>query len=122
MTQESSLRAGKRAATLDTARRLMADPMLTVHEVPTPVGVSRTTLYRAVGRADAAKDSAAKAGQGTRAPGRKPRPPVPLPRATREHCLAHRPLQEADAGFANASGVSTEPGQLHPRRRPSRPR
>jgi len=63
---------------LDTARRLMADPMLTMHEVATRVGVSRTTLYRALGRAGSMTGGATgitKVGQGTRASGRKPRLP-----------------------------------------------
>ena len=62
---------------LDTARRLMADPLLTMEEIASRLGVGRTTLYRALGRARATPiggiavpvKSAAKA----RAPGRKPR-------------------------------------------------
>ena len=64
---------------LDTARRLMADPMLTMNEVAARVGVGRTTLYRALGRADTARGGAAgtaKADQETRTPGRKPRLPA----------------------------------------------
>ena len=64
---------------LDTARRLMADPLLTMNEVAARVGVGRTTLYRALGRAGTATGSAAgtvKAGQETRTPGRKPRSPA----------------------------------------------
>ncbi len=64
---------------LDTARRLMADPMLTMNEVAARVGVGWTTLYRALGRAGAVTSGAAgtaKAGQGTRASGRKLRPPA----------------------------------------------
>lgn len=62
---------------LDTARRLMADPMLTMNDVAARVGVGRTTLYRALGPAGATTEGitkAAKAGQEARAPGRKPRP------------------------------------------------
>ena len=36
---------------LDTARRLMADSLLTMGEIASRLGVSRTTLYRALGRA-----------------------------------------------------------------------
>ncbi len=64
---------------LDTARRLMADPMLTMHEVAARVGVGRTTLYRALGRVGSAKGSgagAARGDQGPRASGRKPRRPA----------------------------------------------
>jgi len=67
---------------LDTARRLMTDPMLSMEEVAARVGVGRTTLYRALSRAPAGR--AAGAGNGTdhdektgrqrRTPGRKPRP------------------------------------------------
>lgn len=67
------------AEALDTARRLMADPMLTMHEVAARVGVGRTTLYRALGRAGSAKDSGAgtaRGNQGPRASGRKPRRPA----------------------------------------------
>ena len=67
------------AEALDTARRLMADPMLTMHEVAARVGVGRTTLYRALGRAGSAKDSGAgtaRGDQGPRASGRKPRRPA----------------------------------------------
>ena len=69
---------------LDTARRLMADPMLSMEEVASRVGVGRTTLYRALGRAssapaadagDAARGTGqAKTGRQRRTPGRKPRP------------------------------------------------
>ncbi len=69
---------------LDTARRLMADPMLSMEEVASRVGVGRTTLYRALGRASAprAADAGggenntgqAKGGRQRRTPGRKPRP------------------------------------------------
>ena len=67
---------------LDTARRLMADPMLSMEEVAARVGVGRTTLYRALGRAPAARGAGAgngtehneKAGRQRRTPGRKPRP------------------------------------------------
>ncbi len=71
---------------LDTARRLMADPMLSMEEVASRVGVGRTTLYRALGQASPAH--AAEAGDATcgagqaeaerprRTSGRKPRPPA----------------------------------------------
>jgi DNA invertase Pin-like site-specific DNA recombinase len=65
---------------LDTARRLMADPTLSMEEIASRVGVGRTTLYRALGRAaEAAAASgdgsvAAKTGRDARPPGRKPRP------------------------------------------------
>ena len=62
---------------LDTARRLMADPLLTMEEIASRLGVSRTTLYRTLGRARAMQVcgtapmvKASKA----RAPGRKPQP------------------------------------------------
>src|SRR3954462_436134 len=69
---------------LDTARRLMADPTLSMEEVASRVGVGRTTLYRALGRG-------ARAGPATpgnhaveaepehkrRTPGRKPRASSP---------------------------------------------
>ena len=66
---------------LDTARRLMADPMLSMDEIASRVGVGRTTLYRALGRTVRTADAAA-AGNGAdektrhqpRPPGRKPRP------------------------------------------------
>ena len=69
---------------LDTARRLMADPTLGMEEIASRVGVGRTTLYRALGRASAERaadpgDAATgiervKAGHQRRTPGRKPRP------------------------------------------------
>jgi DNA invertase Pin-like site-specific DNA recombinase len=68
---------------LDTARRLMADPMLSMEEIASRVGVGRTTLYRALGRTVCTADAAG-AGNGAehdektrrrrRTPGRKPRP------------------------------------------------
>src|SRR3954466_3707661 len=69
---------------LDTARRLMADPMLSMEEIASRVGVGRTTLYRALGRTVRTADAAG-AGNGAghdetttgrqrRTPGRKPRP------------------------------------------------
>ena len=61
---------------LDTARRLMADPMLTMEEIASRLGVGRTTLYRALGRARAVPiggGMTAKAVSKARAPGRKPR-------------------------------------------------
>ena len=67
---------------LDTARRLMADPLLTMEEVATRLGVGRTTLYRALGRARAVLIGDMKAipniDQHTRSLGRKPRIPVRL--------------------------------------------
>lgn len=62
---------------LDTARRLMADPLLTMEEIATRLGIGRTTLYRALGRARAvpvgvAGSAAVKPAQ-ARSPGRKPR-------------------------------------------------
>lgn len=73
------------AGGLDTARRLMADPTLSMEEVASRLGVGRTTLYRALGRASAVHVAdAADAGNGAehdgktgrqrRTPGRKPRP------------------------------------------------
>ena len=69
---------------LDTARRLMADPMLSMEEVASRVGVGRTTLYRALGRASTARAAdpggaatgieQVEAGHQRRTPGRKPRP------------------------------------------------
>lgn len=67
---------------LDTARRLMADPTLSMEEVASRLGVGRTTLYRALGRAWAvhAADAAGagghdeETGRQRRTPGRKPRP------------------------------------------------
>ncbi len=66
---------------LDTARRLMADPTLSMEEIAARVGVGRTTLYRALGRAMRDADAAragnsteeAQAGRTVRPPGRKPR-------------------------------------------------
>src|SRR3954466_15895586 len=68
---------------LDTARRLMADPMLSMEEIASRVGVGRTTLYRALGRTVCTADAAG-VGKGAehdektrrrpRPPGRKPRP------------------------------------------------
>lgn len=61
---------------LDTARRLMADPLLTMEEIASRLGVSRTTLYRALGRARVmpiGEATAAKPAGTARAPGRKPR-------------------------------------------------
>jgi DNA invertase Pin-like site-specific DNA recombinase len=61
---------------LDTARRLMADPLLTMGEIASRLGVGRTTLYRALGRARTVSVGEAstqpKPGN-ARAPGRKPR-------------------------------------------------
>jgi DNA invertase Pin-like site-specific DNA recombinase len=67
---------------LDTARRLMADPALSMEEIASRVGVGRTTLYRALGRATRADAAMAgsgtehdeKAGRQRRTSGRKPRP------------------------------------------------
>jgi DNA invertase Pin-like site-specific DNA recombinase len=65
---------------LDTARRLMADPLLTMDEVASRLGVGRTTLYRALGRARAKPVSgttvATKTETKARRPGRKSRVPV----------------------------------------------
>lgn len=62
---------------LDTARRLMADLTLTMEEIASRLGVGRTTLYRALGRARAmpigGTAAALNASSKTRAPGRKPR-------------------------------------------------
>ena len=61
---------------IDTARRLMADPLLTMEEIASRLGVVRTTLYRALGRAQAAPigaTAATKAATKVRAPGRTPR-------------------------------------------------
>ena len=62
---------------LDTARRLMADPLLTMAEIASRLGVGRTTLYRALGRARAVPiGTAAVTPKGVteaRVPGRKPR-------------------------------------------------
>ena len=55
----------------------MADPLLTMEEIAFRLGVGRTTLYRALGRARATPISGTaavvKAGSKARAPGRKPR-------------------------------------------------
>ena len=68
---------------LDTARRLMADPMLSMEEIASRVGFGRTTLYRALGRTVCTADVAGvgngaerdeKTRRQRRAPGRKPRP------------------------------------------------
>ena len=62
---------------LDTARRLMADPLLTMEEIASRLGIGRTTLYRALGRARTTPiggaDKMAKMASKARAPGRKPR-------------------------------------------------
>lgn len=60
---------------LDTARRLMTDPMLTMEEIATRLGVGRTTLYRALGRARAVPigGTVAKTATKVRTPGRKSR-------------------------------------------------
>ena len=62
---------------LDTARRLIADPLLTMQEIAVRLGVGRTTLYRALARARAVSKGGGTAGAlapGTaRSPGRKPR-------------------------------------------------
>ncbi len=62
---------------LDTARRLMAYPMLTMKEIASRLGVGRTTLYRALGRARTTpiggSTVAVKVAGKARAPGRKPR-------------------------------------------------
>ncbi len=71
---------------LDTARRLMADPKLSMDQIASRIGVGRTTLYRALGRAARADADAAMAGSGveevrserkSRPPGRKPRASSP---------------------------------------------
>ncbi len=71
---------------LDTARRLMADPKLSMDQIASRIGVGRTTLYRALGRAAHADADAAMAGSGveavkserkSRTPGRKPRASSP---------------------------------------------
>ena len=68
---------------LDTARRLMADPTLSMEEVASRVGVGRTTLYRALGRTVHTADAVGTGnggghdetmGRQQRTPGRKPRP------------------------------------------------
>ncbi len=58
---------------LDTARRLMADPLLTMAEIASRLGVGRTTLYRTLGSARAVPVGGEAKPLGTRAPGRKPR-------------------------------------------------
>ena len=62
---------------LDTAHRLMADPLLTMEEIASRLGIGRTTLYRALGRARAVPiggaEAAAKPAWQSRLPGRKPR-------------------------------------------------
>lgn len=61
---------------LDTARRLMADPLLTMEEIASRLGIGRTTLYRALGRARATPIGgvvAVKTASKARAPGRKVR-------------------------------------------------
>ena len=67
---------------LDTARRLMADPFLTMEEIASRLGVGRTTLYRALSRAQATPIGTAAATPKTittvRAPGRKPRATVAI--------------------------------------------
>ncbi len=64
---------------LDTARRLMADPLLTMEEIASRLGVGRTTLYRALGRSRAGGVGVATSRSqaiAARAPGRKPRPAI----------------------------------------------
>ncbi len=55
----------------------MADPLLTMEKIASRLGVGRTTLYRALGRARAAPIGgmavAVKTASKPRAPGRKPR-------------------------------------------------
>ena len=62
---------------LDTARRLMADPLLTMEEIAVRLGVGRTALYRALGRARAVPigggTAAALPPGPARSPSRKPR-------------------------------------------------
>ena len=61
---------------LDTARRLMADPLLTMDEIACRLGVGRTTLYRALSRSRTTTTDAATIppkATAARAPGRKPR-------------------------------------------------
>ena len=74
------------ADALDTARRLMADPRLSMDQIASRIGVGRTTLYRALDRAARADADAALAGSGveearserkSRTPGRKPRASSP---------------------------------------------
>src|SRR3954447_913151 len=59
---------------LDTARRLMADPTLSMEEVASRVGVGRTTLYRALGRASRADATTAGNHAVEAEPGHKRRP------------------------------------------------
>jgi DNA invertase Pin-like site-specific DNA recombinase len=67
-------------AALDTARRLMKDPDLTMAEVAARVGVGRTTLYRALARAE--RGAAERPNQ----PPAKPRRPGPKSRGgSRQH-------------------------------------
>jgi hypothetical protein len=55
------------------ARRLTADPLLTLEEIASRLGVGRTTLYRALGRSQAVAIATASAKvSGARAPGGKP--------------------------------------------------
>ena len=62
---------------LDTARRLMADPMLSMGEVASRLGVGRTTLYRALSRAARAGNTVGNSTEvKARPPGRKPRASV----------------------------------------------
>ncbi len=59
---------------LDTARRLMADPRLTMEEIASRLGIGRTPLYRALARARAVTVGAAEAAKPdgkARSPGRK---------------------------------------------------
>ena len=63
-------------AGIDTARRLMADPLLTMEEIASHLGVSPTTLYPTLGRAQTvpiAGNTAAKQATKARPPSRKPR-------------------------------------------------
>lgn len=89
---------------LDTARRLMADPLLTMEEVAARVGVGRTTLYRALGRMRATPvTGTAKAEGKPRSPGRKPRRPaavasiLPHPTPKREAQNAEGPPEGGPA-------------------------
>jgi len=87
---------------LDNARRLMADPMLSMAEVAARVGVGRTTLYRSLGRATVAPAGnsveQAKAGHQRRTSGRKPR----LSPAADAGDLQHTP---GNIGLSEAAGV-----------------
>ena len=59
---------------LDTARRLMADPLLTMGEIASRLGVGRTTLYRALGRSRSIPvEAEGKVPAMKRGPGRKAR-------------------------------------------------